>query len=97
MRYTARISDEVAIPLIKKMLVPGTLDKNIFTEVLYAMMKAGGDSRNLILGAALYSAGIWATAAQNRPITKGDIVLCEPIVEANGFQTKRTFTFAVGT
>jgi Xaa-Pro aminopeptidase len=97
MRYTARISDEVAIPLIKKMLVPGTLDKQIFTEVLHAMMQAGADSSMLILGAAPYSAGIWATAAQNRPITKGDIVLCEPIVVANGFQTERMFTFAVGT
>lgn len=96
MRYTARISDEIAIPLIKKMLVPGTLDKEIFTEVLYSMMKAGADSSNLILGAAPYSAGIWATAAQNRPIAKGDIVLCEPIVVANGFQTERMFTFAVG-
>jgi len=96
MRYTAKISDEVAIPLIKKMLVPGTLDKDIFTEVLYAMMKSGADASMLILGAAPYSAGIWATAAQHRPITKGDIVLCEPIVVANGFQTERMFTFAVG-
>jgi Xaa-Pro aminopeptidase len=96
MKYTARISDEVAIPLIKQMLVPGTIDKDIFTEVLYAMMKAGADASMLILGAAPYSAGIWATAAQNRPITKGDIVLCEPIVVANGFQTERMFTFAVG-
>jgi Xaa-Pro aminopeptidase len=96
MRYTARISDEVAIPLIKQMLIPGTLDKAIFTEVLYEMMKAGADASMLILGAAPYSAGIWATEAQNRPITKGDIVLCEPIVVANGFQTERMFTFAVG-
>jgi Xaa-Pro aminopeptidase len=96
MRYTAKISDEIAIPLIKKMLVPGTVDKTIFTEVLYAMMKAGADRSSLILGAAPYSEGIWATPAQNRPIAKGDIVLCEPIVVFGGYQTERMFTFAVG-
>jgi len=96
MWYTARISDEVAVPLIKKMLVPGTLDKDIFTEVLYAMMKAGADRSNLILGAAPYSAGIWATPAQNRRIQEGDIVLCEPIVNFRNYQTERMFTFAVG-
>lgn len=95
-KYTAKVSDEVAFPLIKKMLVPGTLDTDIFTEVLYAMMKGGANSSMLILGAAPYSAGIWATEAQNRPITKGDIVLCEPIITYAGYQSERMFTFAVG-
>ena len=96
MKYTARISDEVAIPLIKRMLVPGTLDTDIFTEVLHAMREAGADTSMLILGAAPYSAGIWATEAQDRPIAKGDIVLCEPIITSHGYQTERMFTFAVG-
>ena len=49
MRYTAQVSDVVAVPLITKLLVPGTLDKEIFNEVLYAMMKAGATSAlNLI-------------------------------------------------
>src|SRR3989442_1177575 len=96
MKYTARISDEVAIPFIQKMLVPGTLDTDIFTEVLHAMMQGGADAGMLILGAAPYSAGVWATEAQNRPIAKGDIVLCEPIIVYHGYQTERMFTFAVG-
>jgi Xaa-Pro aminopeptidase len=96
MRYTAKLSDEVAVPLIKKMLVPGTLDRDIFTEVIYALMKAGADSCHLILGAAPYSEGIWATPAQNRPIAKGDIVLCEPIIVFRNYQSERMFTFAVG-
>jgi Xaa-Pro aminopeptidase len=96
MKWTARLSDEIAVPLIKKMLVPGTIDREIFTEVLYALMKAGSDNPRLILGAAPYSAGIWATPAQDRPIQKGDIVLCEPIVPLRYYQTERMYTFAIG-
>ena len=98
MRFTAQVSDEVAVPLIKKLLVPGTLDKEIFNEVLYAMMKAGATSSlNLILGASPYSAGIWATAPLYRKIAPKDIVLCEPIITTVGnYQTERMYTFAVG-
>lgn len=96
LKWTAQLSDEIAVPLIKKMLVPGTIDRDIFTEVLYALMKAGSDSPRLILGAAPYSEGIWATAAQDRPIQKGDIVLCEPIIPLRSYQTERMYTFAIG-
>lgn len=96
MKWTAKVSDEVAVPLIKKMLVPGNLDREIFTEVLYSLMKAGADNPRLILGAAPYSAGIWATPPQDRAIQKGDIVLCEPIVPLRYYQTERMYTFAIG-
>ena len=96
MRWTARLSDEIAFPLIQKMLVPGTVDRDIFNEVLYALMKAGSDGPHLILGAAPYSEGIWATPAQDRKIQTGDIVLCEPIVPLRHYQTERMYTFSVG-
>jgi Xaa-Pro aminopeptidase len=96
MRWTARLSDEIAVPMIKKMLVPGTVDRDIFNEVLSALMKAGSDDPRLILGAAPYSEGIWATPAQDRKIQTGDIVLCEPIVPLRHYQTERMYTFAVG-
>ncbi|HUY15408.1 MAG TPA: M24 family metallopeptidase [Terriglobia bacterium] len=97
MWFTARVSDEVAVPLIEKLLVPGTMDKEVFNKVLYAMMEAGSDSPMLILGASPYSAGIWATPPLYRRIAHGDIVLCEPIINTPGnYQTERMYTFAVG-
>lgn len=96
MKWTARLSDEIAVPMIKRMLAPGTVDRDIFNEVLYALMKAGSDNPRLILGAAPYSAGIWATPAQDRKIQVGDIVLCEPIVPLRHYQTERMYTFSIG-
>jgi Xaa-Pro aminopeptidase len=96
MNWTAKLSDEIAFPMIKKMCVPGTNDRELVTEVVYALMKAGSDSPHLSFGAAPYSEGIWATPPQDRKIQTGDIVLCEPIVPLRHYQTERMYTFVVG-
>jgi Xaa-Pro aminopeptidase len=96
MKWTARLSDEIAFPLIKKMCVPGTNDRELVTDVVYALLNAGSDGPHLSFGAAPYSEGIWATPPQDRKIQTGDIVLCEPIVPLRHYQTERMYTFSVG-
>ncbi len=98
MRHAQRIIDEVAFPQYQKSLKVGALDADVYADVLDAMLRAGADasSTRLILGAAPYDSGTWASGVIDRRIQAGDIILTEPIPRVRSYQTERMFTFAVG-
>ena len=98
MRHAQRIIDEVAFPQYQRSLRPGTLDADVYADVMNAMLRAGADARAtmLILGAAPYDSGTWASGVVNRRIEPGDIILTEPIPRVNRYQTEKMFTFAIG-
>ena len=98
MRHSQRMIDEVAFPVYQTSLRPGALDADVYADVLDAMLRAGADasSTRLILGAAPYDSGTWASGVIDRKIQAGDIILTEPIPRVRSYQVERMFTFAVG-
>ncbi len=98
MRHSQRMIDEVAFPVYQSSLRPGALDADVYADVLDAMLRAGADasSTRLILGAAPYDSGTWASGVVDRQIQAGDIILTEPIPRVRSYQVERMFTFAVG-
>jgi Xaa-Pro dipeptidase len=98
MRHAQRLIDEVAFPVYQRSLKPGALDADVYADVLDAMLRAGADasSTRLILGAAPFDSGTWASGVIDRRIEPNDIVLTEPIPRVRSYQNERMFTFAVG-
>ncbi len=95
-RFAQRIIDEIAYPILREGLRPGTVDWAVYARVMEGMLETGANPATVLLfDAGSAGAGTWANGASGRRLEKSDIVLTEPTPNIAGYQSEKMYTFAL--
>ena len=96
-RFAQRIIDEIAYPVLRESLRPGTMDQLAYAKVMAAMLDKGANPATVLLfDAGPAGAGSWANGANGRRLEKSDVILSEPTPNIAGYQSEKMYTFALG-